>query len=262
LDKIKVTAVSYLNTKPLLYGLLKSELSPQIDLNLDIPSSCAQKLKTGEAQLGLVPVAIIPELASSHIISDFCIGTIGAVKTVAIYSDLPIEQVEKLYLDFHSRTSVELTKILLKEYWQLSPQLIAASPGYIDQIEGTTAGLVIGDRTIGLEEKYNFHYDLGQVWMDYTGLPFVFAAWVSTKQLSDTFIEQFNKALRSGIDAIPELMYLIPSPDPTFDLHDYFTNYISYTLDEKKKQALKRFLQTIDPKSDHPLDLRLNTTIG
>ena len=73
MEKVKITAVSYLNTKPLLYGLLQSEVAKQIDLSLDIPAVCAQKLLNQEADLGLVPVAIIPELDTPHIISDFCI---------------------------------------------------------------------------------------------------------------------------------------------------------------------------------------------
>ena len=105
MKKIKITAVSYLNTKPLLYGLLKSNLAQSVDLQLNIPSVCAQKLLNGEADLGLVPVAILPELQQPQIISDYCIGTVGAVKTVAIYSHVPIEKVESLYLDYHSRTS-------------------------------------------------------------------------------------------------------------------------------------------------------------
>jgi chorismate dehydratase len=242
LKKIRITAVSYLNTKPLLYGLLKSDLAQRIDLQLNIPSVCAQQLLTGEAELGLVPVAVLPELRQPRIISDYCIGTVGAVKTVAIYSHVPIEKVETLYLDYHSRTSVALSKILMREYWKLSPAFLRASEGYINDIQGTTAGLVIGDRTIGLEKRFPYVYDLGDIWMKHTGLPFVFAAWVSTKPLPDAFIKAFNAALKSGLDAIPELMFLLPTPVPDFDLEAYFTNYISYHLDHDKRKALSSFL--------------------
>lgn len=243
--KINITAVSYLNTKPLLYGLLKSDLADQIELQLDIPSQCARRLIEGKADLGLVPVAILPELETSHIISDYCIGTIGEVKTVCIYSDRPLEQVEALYLDHHSRTSVALTKLLLREHWQISPRLIPAHEGYIQKIGGSTAGLVIGDRTIGLEERFAYHYDLGQAWLEHTTLPFVFAAWVSTQPLPEDFIRAFNTALGEGVAAIPDLMYLLPSPDPRFDLEEYFTRYISYELDAPKRAALELFLSGI-----------------
>jgi chorismate dehydratase len=89
MKKIRVVAVSYLNTKPLLYGLLHSPLAEQIDLQLQIPSVCASKLQRGEADLGLVPVAIIPELSNPHILSDYCIGTHGTVRTVCLFSERP-----------------------------------------------------------------------------------------------------------------------------------------------------------------------------
>lgn len=245
MKKIKVVAVSYLNTKPLLYGLLRSPLAAQIELQLQIPSECARRLQTGEADLGLVPVAVIPQLQTPHIISDFCIGTRGTVRTVCIYSEAPLQDVKRLYLDYHSRTSVELVKILLRDHWRLSPELLPAQPGFEDDIRGNTAALVIGDRAIGMEERFSYIYDLGEAWLAHTGLPFVFAAWVSNSPLPEEFIEPFNAALQDGLRQIPELMFLLPAPAPGFDLHAYFTENISYELDASKRKALGMFLQEI-----------------
>ena len=242
---IKVTAVNYLNTKPLLWGLMKNGMNKKIDLQLDIPSECARKLESGEVDLGLVPVAVIPKLISPHIVSDFCIGTVGPVATVCIYSQVPLEKVERLYLDFHSRTSRELVQILLKNHWQLPIEFIPASEGYIEKIEGTTAGLIIGDRAIENAPKFKYEYDLGEAWMDYTGLPFSFANWVSNKPLPDDFIKEFNDALKTGIDHIPELLYILPSP-PDFDLNHYFSENISYEFTFEKKKALHRFLREME----------------
>ena len=245
--KLKVTAVSYLNTKPLLYGLLQSPIAQQIELKLEIPSICAKRLKEGDAGLGLVPVAVIPELDTPHLISDYCIGTVGAVRTVAIFSDCPMEEIRELYLDHHSRTSVELAKLLLRDYWKASPELIPASDGYISTLGGKRAGLVIGDRTIGLDSRFPYVYDLGEAWFQHTGLPFVFAAWVSNQPLGPEFVEAFNRAMQQGIAHIPELMYLLPSPHSNFDLEEYFTRYISYELDGEKRKALTRFLEAVCP---------------
>lgn len=253
-QKYKLTAVSYLNTKPLLYGIFKSKkLAKQIDLQLDMPSLCAQKLKDGRADVGLVPVAVIPELDTPYIISDYCIGTVGAVKTVCLYGERPIEEWTALYLDYQSRTSVELTKYLLKEYWHLNPTLLPAQPGYEAKVGGNTGGLVIGDRTVGLDEKFSFVYDLGEIWMAHTGMPFVFAAWVSNRPLDADFIAAFNAALHLGVAAIPELIYLIPSPAPGFDLQEYYTKYISYRLDDAKRRALSLFLSLISRKEQPTL---------
>lgn len=250
LPKHRVVAVSYLNTKPLLYGLLRSELQAELELDLAIPSECARRLIAGEADIALVPVAVIPELAEAHIISDYCIGADGAVATVCLYGDVPLQEMTSIYLDHHSRTSVMLTRLLLEEYWQHEVTFLTAEPGYIDQIGGTVGGLVIGDRTIGLNHRFAHVYDLGEAWKAHTGLPFVFAAWVSVKPLSDEFVGRFNEALREGMDHLPELQLLLSSPDPSFDLVEYFTHHIDYNLDERKREALVRFLAYVVAKKE------------
>jgi chorismate dehydratase len=242
MERIKVTAVNYLNTKPFLYGILQSPISKSMELKLDMPSECARKLATGEADLGLVPVAIIPQLERARLVSDYCIGTIGAVGTVSIFSHRPLHEIEYLYLDYQSRTSVELVKILLEKHWHLHPRLLPSGPGFEEQVAGNTAALIIGDRAIGLDEKFPFVYDLGSAWLEFTGLPFVFAAWVSNFPLEETFLGQFNEALQLGLDLIPDLMYLLPSPHPGFDLQRYYRENISYTFDQDKKKALELFL--------------------
>lgn len=242
MKKFDVCAVSYLNTKPLLYGLLRHPVADRLRIQTAIPSECASKLRDGEVDLALMPVGAIADLEQAHIISDYCIGTVGAVKTVCIYGAVPIEEMTTIYLDHHSRTSVMLTRLLLEEYWMLSPELIAAEAGYIEEIASTTGGLVIGDRTIGLEKRFSYVYDLGEVWEQHTGLPFVFAAWVSREPLDAEFQASFNAGLAEGIAHIPELQLLLPNPDPDFDLVDYFTHFISYDLDAPKRVALERFL--------------------
>jgi chorismate dehydratase len=253
IDNIAITAVSYLNTKPFLYGIFRhTEVEKSISLSLDIPSVCAQKLKSGEADLGLVPVAIIPELDTPYIVSDYCIGADGKVATVCIYSEVPLKNITHLYLDFHSRTSVALVKILLSDFWQLNPILLSDTEGGEGwrKIGGTTAALVIGDKTIGLEQQHTYTYDLAEAWKHLTGLPFVFAAWVSNRPLKREFVAQFNEALALGIKHIPYLTYLMPDSltTPNFDIKKYFQENISYHLDEQKKIALKMFLTRLSSK--------------
>lgn len=250
MDKLKVVAVSYLNTKPLLYGLLRSPLASQLDLSLQIPSACAQRLRDGQADLGLVPVAIIPELPEWHLVSNFCIGANGPVKTVCLYGDRPLESWDSVLLDYHSRTSVALTQLLFSEYWQRDVDFILAQPGYETQIGGTRGGLIIGDRTIGMEQRYPYVYDLGAAWQQFTGLPFVFAAWISNRPLGAEVNTNFDAAFQQGVALIPELKYLLPTPHPDFDLEAYFTNNISYELDAPKRQSLELFLRLLET---HPL---------
>ncbi len=242
--KIRLSAVSYLNTKPFIYGLFRSEMADEIELSLDIPSVCARKLLTGEVDLALTPVAIIPELPQAWLVSDYCIGSVGTVKTVCLFSEKPLSDIKRILLDFHSRTSVELTRVLCEHYWHIQPEFEAASEGFETQIKGDTAALIIGDRTIGLGQRFPYVFDLGEAWTAWTGLPFVYAAWISTKPLDNELIGRFNAALASGLDHLPELIKILPSM-PGFDLEKYYRENISYELDEAKWQALNRFMQLL-----------------
>jgi len=244
-DKIKISAVSYLNSKPFLYGLFKHDMDKEVELSLDIPSECARKLVSGEVDLGLVPVAVIPQLKESHIISDFCIGADGKVKTVSIFVMRPIEELTHLYLDYQSRTSVALAKLLLKDYWKQSPTLLEANSQYIEQVKDTTGGVIIGDRTIGLEDRFPYVYDLSEAWTAWTGLPFVFAAWVANKALPTSFISKFDAALADRINCIDQVAHLFQSSHLHFDVLEYYQKYISYPLDEAKKAGMKRFLDAL-----------------
>jgi chorismate dehydratase len=156
-QRIKVSAVSYINTLPFLYGINNSEIKDQLDLSLDIPSDCAKKLLSGEVDIGLVPVAILPQLKEYHIISDYCIGAVGDVDSVALYSDVPLDEIESVYLDYQSRSSVNLVKVLAKEYWHISPTWNDTTDGYENKIEGNIAGVIIGDRTFNLSKKSNIN---------------------------------------------------------------------------------------------------------
>ena len=257
MSQLRISAVSYLNTKPFIYGLYRSDLADILDLSLDIPSVCAQKLLHGEVDLALAPVAIIPELPEAHIVSDFCIGAVGKVKTVCIFSEKPLTEVKRIYLDFHSRTSVALTRILCAQYWQIKPEFIPATEGFEQKIGGDTAALIIGDRAIGRDRQFPYTYDLGEAWLNWTGLPFVFAAWISTKPLHPDLLARFNAALQTGIEHIPDLTKILPAI-PGIDVEDYFRHNISYVLDQPKWQALHRFLGLLSGENGYRL--RRNVT--
>ena len=243
---IKISAVSYLNTVPFVHGLKQSELIHSIDLQLDYPSICADKLINGTVDLALVPVAVIPKLKETYIISDYCIGANGAVDTVCLYSDVPIEEIESIGLDYQSRTSVALLKILLKEYWQLNPELIKADVGFEENINGKHAALVIGDRAFSLNSKHSYIYDLSEIWKEMTGLPFVFAAWVANKKLPKDFIISFNKALEKGLSDIDTALALEGANYPNCtNPKDYLNNKISYTLDADKQKGMELFFNKL-----------------
>lgn len=243
--KIKVAAVSYLNTKPLLYGLQQLPIWNEIELSVDYPSRIGQQLIDNEVDIGLIPVVLIPKLSEYHIISDYCIGATGPVASVCIFSEVPVEEITGLYLDYQSRSSVALARFLLKNYWKISPAFLRAESGYENNIKDTVAGIVIGDRALNKRRESKYVYDLAEAWIKHTGLPMVFAAWISNKELPKDFIERFNAATGLGTKGEELQKVINENPCDFFDLNEYFSQYISYPLDNEKRKGLKRFLEVL-----------------
>jgi chorismate dehydratase len=232
-----------LNTKPLIFGFENGLMKDNVDLIIDYPSKIAGMLLKDELDVGLVPVAIIPELNEWHVISDYCIGSVGEVASVCLFSEVPMNEIETILLDYQSRTSVALLKILIKEYWKINVMFEETTENYQSKISGTTAGLVIGDRALQQRKISPYIYDLGLEWKNFTGLPFVFAAWISNKKLNEVFIKDFNEANAFGLNQIDKVVK--ENPYKTFDLKHYYTDCISFQLDENKKKGLELFIEKI-----------------
>ena len=241
--KIKVGAVSYLNTKPLIYGFEQGMMADEIDLVIDYPANVAKLLVENKIDIGLIPVAAIPLLREHYIISDYCIGCDGEVASVCLFSQVPINEIETILLDYQSKTSVALLQFLLKEHWKIEPTLIESSADYEKDIKGTTAGLVIGDRAFRQRLISPYIYDLGLAWKEMTGLPFVFAAWVSNKKIDADFVEQFNRANKYGLERLEEVVEKNTSPH--FDLRSYYTKNIEFELSLLKLKSVKLFIEKI-----------------
>lgn len=236
-EKIKVSAVSYINTWPFMYGINRAERLLSIsDVQTDIPSKCAQNLIENKVDVGLVPVAALLHIPDYEIVGDYCIGSVGAVTSVFIFSRKPIEQVETLRLDSHSRTSNNLARVLLQNYWK--------QPVRITDSDEADAYVLIGDRTFGMVGKEPYAYDLGQAWMDFTGLPFAYAVWAANKPVSEEFKQLLNEALKWGLDHRADFMDRLPEVE-NFDVREYLMKSIDYPLDQKKKEAIARFHQYI-----------------
>ncbi len=231
---------------PFRYGLKNSGIINKIELQEDIPSICAQKLKFKQVEIGLVPVALLAELDNYKIITDYCIGAKGKVDSVKLYSEVPLNEIKTITLDYQSRSSIKLTKVLSKFYWKKDFEFKDAKPGYEQNIKGTNAAVVIGDRTFSLNGTFKHEIDLAQEWKNFTGLPFVFAAWVTTSEINDAFVYEFNAALKFGIDNTKTaIQQSAIQPSNNFDPLDYLTNKINYNLDADKKKALELFLKYI-----------------
>ena len=242
---MRIGAVSYLNTRPLLYGLQHHAISESIELIEDYPANLARALEENTIDIGLVPVAVIPKLPEAHIISNYCIGATGPVASVSIFSQVPMESIKAVYLDYQSKTSVNLARILLKEYWKQDVLLLEASSNFMDLIDGSTAAVIIGDRALEKYNSYAYRYDLAEAWINYTGKPFVFATWVANKPIDEVFIANFNEANGIGLKNIDTVVEQLSHKNNSYDLHTYFTKNISYTLDAAKKEGMAQFLSLL-----------------
>ena len=230
-----------MNTKPFIYGLEHGPIKDEIELILDYPANLVKMLKSDQIDIGLVPVGALPTLGEYHIISDYCIGTEGEVASVAVFSEVSMEQIEQVYLDYQSRTSVLLCRLLFEKHWKKNVRFIdAKDEGYLDQIKGTTAGLIIGDRALMNYNRFKFVYDLGLGWKEMTGLPFVFAVWVSLRKLNDKFLKAFDESISFGI---LDLNQFINEENEIYKLEKYYTKNLSYLLDNSKKAGMAIFFK-------------------
>ncbi|MFM7725187.1 MAG: menaquinone biosynthetic enzyme MqnA/MqnD family protein, partial [Flavobacteriales bacterium] len=142
---LRLSIVSYLNSVPFLNGLRRIFSEEELTISLDIPSECAEKLKRGEVEIGLIPVAALPSIPGAVVFSDYCIACDGEVGSVLLFSDKPVQEIRTVLLDYQSRTSVRLVKLLLEHHWKKAVEYLPSSPGYEEQIKGDVAGVVIGD---------------------------------------------------------------------------------------------------------------------
>ena len=233
--------MSYLNTKPLLYGLEHGQLSDQVELVLDYPANLVRLLQSNQIDIGLIPVGALPSLGDYHIISDYCIGTEGEVASVAVFSELPMEEIDTVLLDYQSRTSVMLCKILFEKHWKKKVQFIdAKDESYIDNIRGNVAGLMIGDRALKIRDAFKYIFDLGLGWKEMTGLPFVFAVWVRKKEISGEFIPLFNEANGMGLSKIN--LIIDYNNESIYPMDMYFRKNISYRLTEGMRESMSLYL--------------------
>jgi len=241
---LKVCSISYLNSIPFVYGLENSDIG--VDLSLEIPSVCGQKLIKNEVDLALLPVAVIPSLDFADVVSPYCISSDGAVQTVCLFSQVPLEQIKTILLDYHSITSNALVKLLSKYFWKIQPDFKKSEINFESKISGNTAGVIIGDRAYKYRDDFPFIYDLSYEWKKFCGLPFVFACWVSNKPLDSSFKKAFSSALKYGIS---NLDLALSEKSDTFctqiDKIKYLKEVINYDLTDEKRKSMQMFLDLI-----------------
>lgn len=248
MEKIRISAVRYANTYPFIYGLSEKGFYSRASIETDHPSDCAAKLISGKADLGLIPVGAIPLIKESHIIGDYCIGADGKVRTVQMMSNCTVINIRRIYLDYRSVTSVKLVKVLARNHWKKEFIWTDTTEGFdFGNIDNKSAVVLIGDQCFEYEDKYLYKSDLAEEWKKFSGLPFVFACWISNRVLSSDFVKDFNNALSYGVRNIDLVVnrFSREAKITGSELRVYLTRNIDYSLDSRKREAMDLFIDLL-----------------
>ncbi|WP_416988369.1 menaquinone biosynthetic enzyme MqnA/MqnD family protein [Alistipes putredinis] len=236
-----IAAVSYLNTIPFIYGI-RHEGNFRADLLLSPPSECTKNYVEERADLALLPAAAVPSLKSTDVITEYCIGAVGPVRTVVLLSDGPVSEVRRVFLDPHSQTSVQLVGYLAAHRWKIAPEWYSLDD--YEQLRHAQEGdafLLIGDKVFDHEEKFRYKYDLAAEWQAATKLPFAFAVWVARKGTPYEVIESLQHALTFGLEHTYEAILEAGFDKKPYDAYEYLTRNIDYIFDNQKRRALQKF---------------------
>ncbi|MFI3264152.1 MAG: menaquinone biosynthesis protein [Rikenellaceae bacterium] len=249
----KIAAVSYLNTIPFIYGI-EHEGNFCADLLLLNPAQCAEAFAQGEVDIALVPAAVVPSLPLVEVVSEYCIGASGEVRTVVLVSDDPIDQIKRIFVDTHSRTSVQLAGYLAKNLWKIEPEWFELHDmAQLAHAEDGDAFLLIGDKVFEHEDEFDYSYDLAAEWMKSTDLPFTFAVWVARKGTEHVVLDALEQALEFGVEHLYEAILKYRGEDSVVEKYQYLSENIDFLFDAQKRKALKKFWDAgikIEPKSN------------
>jgi chorismate dehydratase len=248
----RIGAVSYLNTKPLIFGLEKA-LKPEDSLGLALPSKLAADLASGAIDIGLIPVVEYFHHPEFEIVSDAVIACNGPVWSVRVFFRCEPAKVKTLALDEGSRTSAALIKVLFHHKFGFIPKTIPLKMEDDPIAAPADAVLVIGDRAMHPESfrpAFQSDWDLGQTWFEETGLPFVFAMWVARNQsfANAPWPEAFERARDEGLLHVREIAQCASSKYQltASQCEDYLTKYIRFFLHEDERRGLQEFRRRCD----------------
>jgi predicted solute-binding protein len=251
--KLRVCAVRYLNTVPLVWGFLHGEQRDVFDLRFTLPSECADALRASDADIGLVPVAALARQHDLVVIPGHAIACRGPVRSILLVSKKPMEEISSFAADEGSRTSTILAQILLARRFGLRPRVRPYPPKLDDMLDLADAALIIGDPALRIDPAQRqwrgqlLHiYDLGEAWVEMTGLPMVFAVWAVKKLVADPGLtEVFDASAEFGQRHIDEIVEgESKQRDLPADLvRRYLTQHIRFELGEEERRSVEVFLR-------------------
>lgn len=246
---MRLSAISYLNTAPLMWDFERGAAGDQFDISYTIPSQCARELQNATADIGIIPsaaYALIPDLS---IIPGVAIASKQAVRSILLVSHRPVDDIRTVALDNSSLTSAALTRVLFEKYWGGARQFSSAAPNIESMLAENDAALLIGDPALQIDRSRYQTWDLAEEWLRFTGKPFVFAFWAvrneAAKSSSLDLAAIFQSSRDHGLQP-SNLRRITQSWSeklnlPLDDLHAYLTSNIFYYLDESCLEGLRLF---------------------
>jgi chorismate dehydratase len=242
---LRLSVVQYLNTVPLIWGMLHGEQRGKFDLQLTVPSGCADAIARRQADVGIVPSIEYQRLDDIEIIPGMSIASKGQVRSVLLLSKMPLAQVQTVALDESSRTSAALVRILLQKFYARRVAFKPAAPDPAEMLKNADAALLIGDPALTYTGPAKV-YDLAQEWRKFTGLPFVFAVWMGHVDAHlSAHRTDFAASLDFGLAHIDDIAaeYAPKLGITLAAVKVYLTQNIDYSLDEENQRGLKLFFQ-------------------
>lgn len=254
MPRLRVSAISYLNTAPLMWnfehGSECQELLPNFQVDYTIPSRCAQMLADGSADIGIIPVAAYASIENLAILPDIAIASEDAVRSILLVSKVPLEQIRTVALDSSSRSSAALIQVLFAKYWKQEARFRSAEPQLDTMLASGDAALLIGDPALKVERSRYLTWDLAHEWRMFTGKPFVFAFWAvrAVAACEDELAyagEVFRASRDAGLAHLPEIasewsQKLELSPE---FITSYLTENIQYSLHTGNIAGMQLFFE-------------------
>jgi chorismate dehydratase len=249
--RLRISAISYLNTAPLMWDFEHGPSGADFDISYTVPSACAADLQSGTADIGIIPAAAYTTVPELVILPGVAIASRRAVRSILLVSKVSIEKIKSVALDTSSLTSVALVKVLFDRWWGGAKTYAAMAPDLVEMLLQHDAGLMIGDPALKVDRTKYFTYDLAEEWLRLTGKPFVFAFWAMRKAaLKDAapgldLAAIFQKSRDHGL-AAESLHKIAQEWAPRLglseaDVHSYLTENIHYHLDPACIEGLQLF---------------------
>jgi chorismate dehydratase len=244
IGQIRLGAVEYLNARPLVWRL---EASPRFAVRFDVPARCAELLHANEIDLGLIPsIEYLRGPLPYYIVPGAAVASRGAVASVALYTRREPEDIRSIALDLTSRTSVALTRVVAKRAFHIAPELTAMAPDLPAMLDRADAALIIGDKALLLEDGASGarKIDLGELWREVTGLPFVYAFWAGRRDVASAAdVAQLNDARNAALREIPAVAAAYYRGDERLQAiaGSYLRDNIWYSLGPEELAGLETF---------------------